>query len=274
MFASIRYRSRNFSVQLDGRQELIDGKFAPSTPSIGVGQQLKSWLKLGAKLERNYRLPTLNDLYWTPGGNPDLLAESGWSSELNSQVTLKKHRSTIQFSTAIFNRNIKNWILWHPSPGQFFWAASNIAEVWSRGLENRLHYSWKSSKWHCQLLGGYDFVHSTNQKAVVLPKIEAGQQLIYVPEHQGFVSLSVSSGAFSGNYRHQFTGSVLTELGKLPSFQIGELELGFEWEIGGEPARLFLQINNLWDTTFRVIERRPMPGRSYEVGLSINLSKK
>lgn len=274
MFASFRYRSSNFSAQLDGRQEVVDGKLVPFTPSFGAEQQLKNWLKFGAKLERNYRLPTLNDLYWTPGGNPDLLAESGWSSELNSQFTFKKNRSTFRFSTAIFNRNIKNWILWHPSPVQVFWSASNIAEVWSRGLENRLRYSWKSSKWHCQLLGGYDFVRSTNQKAVVLPKIEAGQQLIYVPENQGFISIEISFGAFSGKYRHQFTGSVLTELGELPSFQIGEFELGFERQIGGEPARLFFQINNLWDSNYRVIERRPMPGRSYQVGLSLNLSKK
>lgn len=270
VFASLRYASGNGSAQLDSRQELVDGDLIPFTPSLGGAWKVMDWLKIGAKVGRNYRLPTLNDLHWLPGGNADLLAETGWSSELNVHFSHQKEKGSYHFTTSAFNRNIKNWILWHPAQGQPFWSASNIAEVWSLGLENRLHCSWNQSEWALQLDAGYDFIRSTNQKSLGIPKIKAGQQLIYVPEHQGFTSLSIRVGAFGISYRHQFTGSVRTELGELPSFHTGESELNYKLKIGQLPARTFLQINNIWDANFRVVERRPMPGRSFQLGLSIS----
>ncbi len=272
-FGSLRFVNGRTSAQLDGRQELVDGKLVPFTPSLGLEQQVLNWLKIGGKIGRNYRLPTLNDLHWQPGGNPDLLAESGWSSELNADFSFKKNLTALRFTAAVFNRNIKNWILWHPKPGQPLWSASNIAEVWSRGLENRIHLVWSRSKWGFNLNGGYDIIRSTNQKAIELPKIGAGQQLIYVPEHQGFASLKIQFNTIGLGYRHQFTGAVLTDLGSLSSFQTGSFELDFEQEIWQLPARIFFQIDNCWDADYRVVERRPIPGRAYQIGLSLSFTK-
>jgi len=273
IFASMRYTNRKWSAQLDGRYELVDGRFVPFTPSIGLERRLKDWLKISGKFGRNYRLPTLNDLHWIPGGNPDLLAESGWSSEVNTELSLKTNLLSVQFSSAAFNRNIKNWILWHPTSGQPFWSASNIAAVWSRGLENRAHLAFGLTAWRFKLDMGYDLIHSANQKAVTLPKIEAGQQLIYVPVNQGFMGVEIRYKELGVAYRHHYTGSVLTELGSLPSFQTGSCSVDFEQSIRNIPVRCFLQIDNCWDANYRVIERRPMPGRSIQLGFSINFTK-
>ncbi len=272
-FASLRYTDAIGSAQVDGRLEMVDGKLVPFTPSIGLERKLLPWLNIGAKLARNYRLPTLNDLHWQPGGNPDLLAETGWSEEANLRFNHKQKQLGIGFTTAVFNRNIKNWVLWHPKEGQTFWSASNLAEVWSRGIENRLHFSWAQGFWGLILDAGYDFIRSTNQRTIAIPKIEAGQQLIYVPENQGFAKVQVKLKSFGFGYRHQFIGSVLTELGSLPSFQVGSTSIEFERPIQGLNAHFFFQIDNCWNTNYRVIERRPMPGRSFEIGCSINFIK-
>lgn len=273
VFASLRYSDSLVSAQIDGRLELVDGKMMPFTPSIGLDRKLLPWLNFGAKLSRNYRLPTLNDLYWQPGGNPNLLAETGWSEELNLHFNYKQKQMGFGFTTAVFNRNIKNWVLWHPKEGQAFWSASNLAEVWSRGIENRLHFSWTQSFLELKLDAGYDFIRSTNQQDIAIPKIEAGQQLIYVPENQGFAKVQVELKSISVGYRHQFIGSVLTELGSLPSFQIGSVSIELERPVHALDARFFFQIDNCWNTNYRVIERRPMPGRSFEIGCSINFIK-
>ncbi|MBI1227337.1 MAG: TonB-dependent receptor [Bacteroidetes bacterium] len=270
VFSSLRYLNKKTKVQIDGRQELVDGKLIPFTPSLGVEQQVFEAFRIGAKICRNYRLPTLNDLHWQPGGNPELRPESGWSNEVNAQFSFQKNHSSLRFSSVVFNRNIKNWILWHPVSGQPIWSAANIAEVWSRGLENRFHFFWNSAKWNFKIDAGYDWVRSTNQIAVELPKIEAGQQLIYVPEHQGFTSINIRLGGLGLKYRHQFIGAVLTELGSLPSFQTGEFELDFEKTLAEIDSHFFFQIDNCWNANYRIVERRPMPGRSFLIGVSIN----
>ena len=51
-----------------------------STWSAGiVFNLLKKELKLKGSTAYNYRFPSMNDLYWRPGGNPDVKPEEGYS---------------------------------------------------------------------------------------------------------------------------------------------------------------------------------------------------
>jgi len=34
---------------------------------------------------------------------------------------------------------------------------------------------------------------------------------------------------------------------------------------------LLLQVDNIWDVPYRMIERRPMPGRGFELGLKVSM---
>ncbi len=268
-FASLRFADEHWSAQLDGRQEWMNGRAVPFMPSLGLERSLGKRIHVGAKMGRNYRLPTLNDLFWAPGGNPEMQPESGWAEELNARFTLQKGKSTLQFSTAFFNRNIKNWIQWLPTEGKPFWSASNIKAVWSRGIESRIHWAWASDSWRLALDAGHDLVHSTSQAAVALPKIEAGQQWFYVPESQGFVNGQVQFKGLGLQYRYQLTGSVVTEFGRLAGYQVGTAVLDYKGKILGNASRIYLQIDNCWNLHYRVIERRPMPGRAWQFGMSV-----
>ena len=56
------------------RSEIYDNKVIGFIPSLGteylIGAKRNYALKMN--LSRNYHQPGLNDLYWFPGGNPDL----------------------------------------------------------------------------------------------------------------------------------------------------------------------------------------------------------
>ncbi|MBI5914379.1 MAG: TonB-dependent receptor [Bacteroidetes bacterium] len=273
LFASWRIRQGAWSAQFNGRTEWVDGEVVPFTPSLGVERTLRNWLKISGKVSKSYRLPTLNDLHWQPGGQPDLLPENGWGEEVGAVFSFKKKHQAGSFTASVFNRHIKNWILWHPADGQPWWSASNIAEVWSRGIEQRFGWSWQRGFWQVKLNGGYDFIRSTNEKPLAVPKVEAGGQLIYVPEHQAFAQASVQFRDAEISYLHHFTGSVGTELGSLPAYQTGTLRLDYEAPFRHWQPRFFLTVENLWDETYRVIERRPMPGRYFRAGVSASFSK-
>ena len=176
------FQQNNFKFQTSIRQELIDGELIPIIPSIGFDYSIFPWLKLQGKVSKNYRVPTLNDRFWNPGGNENLKPESGLSEEATISSPFKIGKSNFEFSLTGFNRNIDNWILWTPAPGQPFWSAFNISEVWSRGLEPRFSFFYKNKKEEKSLAikidVGYDFIKSTNEVAMQLPRREVGKQII------------------------------------------------------------------------------------------------
>lgn len=270
-FAAYRYERGPWQLQFNLRQEVVDGRFLPIVPGIGGKLAVSNWLSLRAKVSRNYRLPTFNDLYWQPGGNPDLLPESGWSQEGGIQL----HSPSLSYNITAFNRQIENWILWSQAEGQLFWAANNITRVWSRGLEQRVNWQGTLANWQCKIHLGFDLLRSTNEVALDKPRLEAGQQLIYTPEQQAFAGIDLHTQHWSWQYRHTYTGSVRTQnTDDLAAYHLGQTSLSYQLGTSAWNARLFVHINNLWNTTYRVIERRAMPGRNFQVGMHLQFQKK
>lgn len=271
LFTAYRREWNNWQLQFNARQEMVDGEFIPIVPALGIEKKWWQWI-LKAKISRNYRLPTLNDLYWQPGGNPDLRPESGWSQELT--VGYEKAKQWRYFST-VFNRNINNWILWAVPEGQSFYAPQNLAKVWSRGVEQRAAWQGDLGDWKLEINGGYNFVLSTNEVAIDNPKIAAGEQLVYVPEHTAFGKVSVRWKNWQWIYHHRYVSTVATLLNTtLEDYQLGGTRLAYGWNKKRWEGHIYLNVNNLYDKTYRVIERRPMPGRNFSIGVRLNFRKK
>jgi len=274
-FAAFRQYFGRWHVQANLRQEVVDGRLVPLVPGLGLEGEVTDWLRLRAKITRNYRLPTFNDLYWQPGGNTDLLPESGWSEEATIQTQWQSDKHKWFYSFTGFNRQIDNWILWSIREGQSFWSPDNIARVWSRGLEQRLTWMWTAEKWSLKLAGGYDYILSTNEIAIDNPRLEAGAQLIYVPRHQAFGKLRFSWKDLEAEYRHRYTGSVSTQnIASLPGYQLGFFSVAYTLNFSQWNTQLFFNLNNVWDESYRVIERRVMPGRNVQMGVKVQFEKK
>ena len=60
-----------------------------------------------ASITRNYRFPTLNDLYFLPGGNPALNNESGFTYETGLSFSVGKDNVyTLSGSASWFDQHI------------------------------------------------------------------------------------------------------------------------------------------------------------------------
>ena len=274
LFASILQNRARWNWQLSLRHALVDGELIPLVPTLALEYQVLPYLTVKGKVSRNYRLPTLNDRFWQPGGNPDLKAESGWSEEVTFAGNWKKNKLQIRGSLTGFNRQIDNWILWSIRTGQNFWSANNIAAVWSRGLEPRLNISYQDSDLYMALQVGYDYTRSTNQIALENPRIAEGQQLIYTPVHQGFGNLQLIWKSFQFNYNHRWVGPSQGINDPLASFDIGQAQLQYRVAEGKVESHLFFQVSNIWDQTYLVVERRPMPGTHYQFGIKLSYYNK
>lgn len=271
LFAAYHWQSHDskWRARASARQGLANGNFIPFVPSFALEKDVTKWLLLKGNLTRNFRLPTLNDLYWQPGGNPNLQAENGWAEELTFQTHWKKEDYTFKYSITGFNRNVNNWILW--VQGNSFYSPQNIAEVWSRGIEQRLYFKFQVSNFKFDLSGGYDWIRATQERASNESYLK--KQLIYVPEQQAFGRLAVNWHTLQLSYQHQYTDPVFIRSDNqafLPSYQLGYLQARYGHLLKKIKANIFLQINNLWDKEYRVIERRRMPGRSYQLGITLD----
>ena len=273
LFASYLINRSKWQLQASLRQEFIDGTFAPLVPVLGFNYQLHPNVQLKTKVSKNYRLPTLNDRYWMPGGNENLAAESGWSEEVTVFSNFKIKHTRFNISITAFNRNIDNWILWSLQEGQSFWSANNITAVWSRGLEPRLSYFFKKKNWNVTIKTGYDFIRSTNQVALTNPRIAKGAQLIYTPKHQAFVSCSIGWKSLNAIYQHRYTGTSKGINDVLTDYQVANLRLEYTKTFGQYGGSIFFNINNIWNTNYLVIERRPMPGSHYQIGFNFLFKK-
>jgi iron complex outermembrane receptor protein len=269
LFASWKYNGKKLKTQLSLRQELVETQLVPLIPAFGFDFYVHPSLIIKGKISRNYRLPTFNDRFWLPGGNPDLLPESGWSQELTVEQKIKKAGWHIQASLTVFNRKIDHWILWSIREGQSFWSANNITKVWSRGLEPRFTSTYLLKNLQFQFRAGYDYIRSTNQVALDNPKMAAGDQLIYTPVHQAFGKFSVEWKGWHFAYQHHITGAARGINDPLDAYQVGSLRLQYAKTLSKYRGILFFNLNNIWNQDYLVVERRPMPGTHFQIGINL-----
>lgn len=273
LFTSWKWDKESFQLQANLRQELVNQTWTPIVPGLAFSYQALPLLQFKGKISRNYRLPTFNDRFWRPGGNEDLLPESGWSEEVSIISSIKKGKLSLSGSLTGFSRNIDNWIMWSIIEGQSYWSANNITEVWSRGLEPRINLQYQSKNIGITWEAGYDYIRSTNQQAIETPRMAVGEQLLYTPIHQAFTSASITWKSFYLSYQHSFKGMAQGIYAQIDPFQVANLRLQYKLRYKDFSSTCFFRINNVWNSNYFVIERRPMPGINYQFGLNISLSK-
>ncbi|MBR5611967.1 MAG: TonB-dependent receptor, partial [Bacteroidaceae bacterium] len=74
------------------REEMYGEDWTPLIPAFFIDGIVskKGNIMLKASASRNFRFPTLNDLYFLPGGNPDLKRESGWTYDIGASFAVGK----------------------------------------------------------------------------------------------------------------------------------------------------------------------------------------
>ncbi len=272
-FTSWRMNRKRWQLQLSARQALHDGDLTPFVPTLGLEYQLHRTISWSGQMGRSYRAPTLNDKYWQPGGNEHLRSEQGWTMESTLLGKWESASYTCQLSMTGFHKRIKDWILWTLAPGDNFYSPQNIADVWSRGVEIRGSVETVTGKYSIKLNGNYQLVRSTNRQSISTPRISKGSQLIYTPKHQGGAGISFITKKFRLDYSQQWIGSVSTFTEPLEGFMLGTFMSRYNSQIAEQPLEVFGRIENFWNASYRIIERRPMPGRHFRLGLLFQFSK-
>lgn len=257
------------------REEVVQGKSIPHIPFLGLDLQLSKNVKLKASGSRAYRIPTFNELYWQPGGNPNLLPEIGWSQEagVHFQKALIETaflKWKLNSSATFFSSALKNRIIWQPI-GYGIYNPINIQEVWARGVEFNLKSELEFQKSKLELNMNYDFTRSTTEKVEDGQENQLRKQLMYIPFHKASAGLIFSWRNFCFAYNHAFKGYryiVADNKSFLPNYSIGDFQISKILFLNRFSIKVFGQINNVWNEDYQVLAFRPMPQRNYLCGIA------
>ena len=240
----------------------------PFAPTFSYTYKIKTNQSIQVKLSREFRAPTANELFWRPGGNVELRPETGWNQELNFyQEFSKKHNLQI----ALFHRKINNWILWALDPNLNFYQASNISSVRSYGLDFVFNMQIKTGLIKHSINSNYSYTISKNLVDIEQPLIRKGSQLIYTPKHKVALNYNLNYKNWSLILSSQYVSDTRGILDSLDAYNLLDLSLIKNIKLSGHTIDLQFQVYNILNHNYRVIERRPMPGRHYELGIRLNL---
>jgi iron complex outermembrane receptor protein len=284
LFASFKWQAleNKLNLALSGRQEFVEGYEIPFSPSTSISWNFIDNWAIKANTGYSYLLPSLNDLYWNPGGNPELKPEQGWSTDLRLERTIRESENNYNFkpfsvvSLGVYNRKIKNWIVWLPTADNpWIWSPENRLEVRSYGFESQVGGYWRQAnnliKWTLR----YILTEAKLTKSVYEGDPSYHKQLTYVPRHKAGANLLYQYKSIGFSYNHDFTGIRYTSSDNeewLPAFHLGDVAIHYFYRLSAYQLGLNLGVENIWNTRYQILANRPMPLRYVRAGLTLSFN--
>ncbi|MBE6196011.1 MAG: TonB-dependent receptor [Rikenellaceae bacterium] len=262
------------------REELYDRELSPLIPALSADYLLskRGRLTLKGSLSRNYRYPTLNDLYFEPGGNPELNPERGLSYDAGLSFHLQRQgRYSLSGSATWFDSYIDDWIIWQATP-QGYWTPRNLKKVHAYGVELHGEWLWHFARdWQLQLVGNFAWTPSINESDPSGAYDQSvGKQLIYQPEYSASVGAEIAWRTwrlgYKGNYyseRYTTSSNSNSPLGVVAGYYVCEASLEKLIPLSWADFSAKLNARNLFDREYESVLARPMPGIHFEFFLGI-----
>ena len=271
------WRSKNekWTQSFNTRQILNNNEFTPLTFSYGFNWQAFKQVSIYGNIGKLYRLPTINDLYWNPGGNINLQPENGYSNDIGLIASFNLKNIEIVFEPTLFNRNINNWIIWYPNGS--FWSPQNMLSVWSRGIETATSFDFNlKNNLQFNMHFNSTYVLSTNEQAYHPKDQSVGKQLIYTPYYVFNLDFSLIHKNVAFRFTHSYNGYRFTSsdnLNLLEAFNVANLQLDYQTKINKHPINIFYKLNNVFNENYQVVLNRPMPLINHEIGINLTINK-
>lgn len=232
-------------------------KKSPLAPQILWEKKGKTWTVSG-HLRQMFRFPTMNDLFWTGFGNPDLDPEHGWEA----QGGVRKSFALGHVDAHLFSTQLQQAIVWLPDDfGN--WRPVNQSSWDRRGAKLVGHYT--PGSW--TLDANIRYVRVTDAEGNLAP---------YVAPWLGNASVSRRWG--KGEWGASWTGQTAVPTYWLAPGAGPEAYLAGQSTLDLHVSRRFtdalkaqVSVENLLNQTLLFQPGYPMPGRYLQVRLQYGL---
>lgn len=281
-FASVKYRPvERLGLAVNIRQELYGSDWTPVIPAFFADYLLSraGEVTVKASVARNFRYPTLNDLYFMPGGNPDLKTEKGYTYDFGAAFGVGDADGVrFQAEVSAFDSRIRDWIVWLPT-FKGFWSPVNVKKVHSYGLETKGRLAARFGRgWSLTADGVFALTNSINYGDPASWGDESiGKQLVYIPKYSSAVTGKLGWRTWMLTwkwnwYSERFTTSsneTATRLGRLEPYYMNDVSLEKLFGFKRVGVSLKFAVNNLFGEEYESVLSRPMAGRNYGLYIEI-----
>ncbi len=257
----LRFERRGTRLSASLRKDWTSEFNGPLLFAVQGQQRIAPGWSLKGNFSRNFRIPSLNDLYWVPGGNPNLRPERSVQWEAGLLGSSKR----VTWESQLYWIRSRDLIRWLPGADPEIWSPVNTDRVWIQGWETsltgRLIHRDKNG---LSATARYGLIRSIDRST--------GEQMAYTPRHQARFRLDWRYRSLRLFLRQVYTGSVRTN-GATPLEPWIRFDAGLYWnpDIQGTVRyTLGLQLRNLYNQYYEWVAFRPMPGRNLTSQLTLN----
>ena len=213
-------------------------------------------LKLYSAVSRSARFPTLNHLFSTDSGNPDLEHERALKIDIGYSLDLP---GSLTWSETFFLSAVDNLIDRRSRQDLY----ENIDEVELRGLESGI----RISQYHeFSVTASHMYLHATESRPEDSIIVESRR--IHTPRHKTDYTISYASNfgleiTHTGQYIADRIGSEDT---RLPDYYLANLKLAQTIRPG---TKMLINIRNIFDKNYVEEQYYPMLGRTILFGIEM-----
>lgn len=281
-FLAVKYMPTNrVGLSVNLREERYGTEWTPPIPAFFAEYLL--WrpanLYLKGSFARNFRYPTLNDLYFMPGGNDSLRNEQGYTYDIGLQATIHGGATRVTAEVTAYDSYIRDWIVWLPT-FKGFWSPVNVKKVHSSGVEAKVGIGHAfGDGWFFSGDVNYTWSRAINRGDPMSWADESiGKQLVYIPKHSASATGHLDWKGWRLTYKWNYYSERFTTSSNEKATKIGRLKPYFMNDAGLEKSFTFpwarisckLMVNNLFNEEYESVLSRPMAGRNYGFFIELN----
>ena len=224
--------------------------------------------------KRIFRMPTLNDLYYTFIGNKYLKPE--FTTQYDVGATWEKSWTkgflrNIDCTVDAYYNEVENKIIAMPASNQFQWTMVNLGLVQIRGIDAAAGTQLALGPVSANVRITYTFQKAQDFTDPSSPWY--GGQIPYIPWHSGSVITGIDWKGWHLNYSFIYTGERYEAVANIPEnhaqpWYTSDLSLSRAFALGAHQLKGTLEVNNIFNQQYEVVQCYPMPGTNFRLILS------
>ena len=235
-------------------------------------------LAIKAFYKNSFRMPTFNDLYYTFIGTKDLKPESTDQIDIGVSYVYRGSGNILEnigFSIDGYYNSVTNKIIAMPTSNQFRWSMMNLGKVRITGTDITLHSD--IGFYGVHLFPRISYTWQLAQDVTDPASQWYKGQIAYIPQHSGTFILQGEYGSWGLNYSFVYTGERYESSANIPENYVQpwythdiSLTKIFTFK-DSSSLKITLEVNNIFNQQYEVVQCYPMPGTNFMIKLNYNL---
>ncbi|TAJ08125.1 TonB-dependent receptor [Marinilabiliaceae bacterium JC017] len=268
LLAALKYYSEKVRGNITIRQDWSNTFSSDLLGNIGI-----SFMPMGedwgirAAFSQKFRKPTFNDLFWVPGGNPDLKPERGYSSELGTNYSLNAGKAgQFTFDLSYYYTPIENMIAWRPDGA--LWYAENYFKVLTEGVDISVDHKMLFGKVNLHSGISLSYNDAVIEETTDNNEQKEGQPLYYAPKWLSNAFTEVSRDKWHALVSWRFTSKrYYDDNYTLDPYWLLNANVGYSVALRDQMVRVSGSVDNILNASYQSVRSYPMPGRTFQIRL-------